>query len=65
MDALEAYVARTYEASKWMLGMETIADGRHRIVVRRRIPAPREVVYAAWIEPEGAGMDVPSGRSLG
>jgi uncharacterized protein YndB with AHSA1/START domain len=33
--------------------METTADGRHRIVVRRRIPAPREVVYAAWIDPEG------------
>ena len=33
--------------------METTADGRHRIVARRRIPAPREVVYAAWIDPEG------------
>lgn len=33
--------------------METIGDGRHRIVVRRRIPAPREVVYAAWTDPEG------------
>src|SRR5438105_12316794 len=34
-------------------GMETTADGRHRIVVRRRIPAPREVVYEAWTSPEG------------
>lgn len=33
--------------------METSADGRHRIVVRRRMPAPREIVYAAWIDPEG------------
>lgn len=33
--------------------METSADGTHRIVVRRRMPAPREVVYRAWIDPEG------------
>lgn len=33
--------------------METSADGTHRIVVRRRMPAPREVVYQAWIDPEG------------
>src|SRR5690349_23970448 len=33
--------------------METTADGRHRIVVRRKMPAPREVVYEAWIDPEG------------
>ena len=33
--------------------METTADGRHRIQVRRRIPAPREVVYEAWIDPGG------------
>jgi len=33
--------------------METTADGRHRIQVRRRIPAPREVVYEAWTDPEG------------
>ena len=32
--------------------METNADGRHRIQVRRRISAPREVVYEAWIDPE-------------
>ncbi len=25
----------------------------HRISIRRRIPAPREVVYEAWIDPEG------------
>ena len=33
--------------------METTGDGRHRIQVRRRIPAPREVVYEAWIDPDG------------
>ena len=33
--------------------MEKSADGKHRIVVRRRMPAPREIVYAAWIDPEG------------
>ena len=33
--------------------METSADGTHRIVVRRRMPAPREIVYQAWIDPEG------------
>ena len=33
--------------------METTADGRHRIQVRRRMPAPREVVYEAWTDPEG------------
>jgi uncharacterized protein YndB with AHSA1/START domain len=33
--------------------METTGDGRYRIQVRRRIPAPREVVYDAWIDPEG------------
>src|ERR1700722_10092716 len=29
--------------------MEQTADGKHRMVVRRRMPAPREVVYQAWI----------------
>jgi uncharacterized protein YndB with AHSA1/START domain len=29
------------------------ADGKHRIVARRRMPAPREIVYEAWIDPEG------------
>jgi len=33
--------------------MESTGDGRYRIQVRRRIPAPREVVYEAWIDPEG------------
>jgi len=33
--------------------METRADGSHRIQVRRRIPAPRELVYEAWIDPQG------------
>jgi uncharacterized protein YndB with AHSA1/START domain len=33
--------------------MEKTADGRHRIVVRRKMPAPREVVYEAWTDSEG------------
>jgi uncharacterized protein YndB with AHSA1/START domain len=33
--------------------MEKSADGTHRIVARRRMPAPREIVYEAWIDPEG------------
>lgn len=33
--------------------MERTADGRHRVQVRRRMPVPREVVYEAWIDPEG------------
>jgi uncharacterized protein YndB with AHSA1/START domain len=33
--------------------MESSTDGSHRIVVRRRLPAPREVVFEAWIDPEG------------
>ena len=33
--------------------MENTADGKHRIVVRRRMPAPREFVYESWIDPEG------------
>ena len=33
--------------------MDKTSDGRHRIEVRRRIPAPREVVYEAWTDPEG------------
>lgn len=33
--------------------METSVDGTSRISVRRRMPAPREIVYQAWIDPEG------------
>ena len=33
--------------------MEKAADGKHRIVVRRRMPAPREFVYESWVDPEG------------
>jgi uncharacterized protein YndB with AHSA1/START domain len=33
--------------------METNADGKHRTVVRRRMPAPREIVYEAWTDPRG------------
>jgi uncharacterized protein YndB with AHSA1/START domain len=33
--------------------MEKSADGTYRIVARRRMPAPREIVYEAWIDPEG------------
>ena len=33
--------------------MEKTADGSHRIVVRRRMPAPREIVYQSWTDPEG------------
>jgi uncharacterized protein YndB with AHSA1/START domain len=33
--------------------MEATADDRHRIVVRRRIPIAREIVYQAWTDPDG------------
>jgi uncharacterized protein YndB with AHSA1/START domain len=28
-------------------------ENTHRLSVRRRMPAPREVVYEAWIDPQG------------
>jgi len=31
----------------------TSFENSYRLVVRRNIPAPREVVYAAWIDPQG------------
>jgi uncharacterized protein YndB with AHSA1/START domain len=33
--------------------MEQTADGKHRIVVRHRVPAPCEIVYEAWTDAEG------------
>jgi uncharacterized protein YndB with AHSA1/START domain len=33
--------------------MEKTSDGRHRVVVRRRMPVPRELVFEAWTDPEG------------
>ena len=33
--------------------MERSSDGKYRVVIRRRMPAPREVVFQAWIDPEG------------
>jgi uncharacterized protein YndB with AHSA1/START domain len=34
--------------------MESHAERKHQMVVRRRMPAPREVVYEAWTDPEGS-----------
>lgn len=33
--------------------MQTNAEGRYRIQVRRRVPAPRQLVYEAWTDPIG------------
>jgi uncharacterized protein YndB with AHSA1/START domain len=33
--------------------MANPTEGTHRISIRRKMPAPREVVYEAWIDPEG------------
>jgi uncharacterized protein YndB with AHSA1/START domain len=33
--------------------MEKSTDGTYRVVVRRRMPVPREIVFHAWIDPEG------------
>jgi uncharacterized protein YndB with AHSA1/START domain len=33
--------------------MANPTEGTHRISIRRKLPAPREVVYEAWIDPEG------------
>ena len=33
--------------------MEKTPEGKHHVVVRRRMPAPREIVYEAWIDPTG------------
>jgi uncharacterized protein YndB with AHSA1/START domain len=33
--------------------MANLTEGTHRISIRRKMPAPREMVYEAWIDPQG------------
>jgi len=33
--------------------MANPSEGTHRVSIRRKMPAPREVVYEAWIDPQG------------
>jgi len=33
--------------------MAELTKNTYRLSVRRRMPAPREVVYEAWIDPQG------------
>lgn len=33
--------------------MANPTEGTHRISIRRKMPAPREMVYEAWIDPQG------------
>ena len=33
--------------------MDSSTDGTYRVVARRRMPAPREIVYEAWTDPSG------------
>ena len=33
--------------------MASPTENTHRVSIRRRMPAPREVVYEAWIDPHG------------
>lgn len=33
--------------------MANPTEDTHRISIRRKMPAPREVVYGAWIDPQG------------
>ena len=33
--------------------MGSFTDGRYRVVIRRRMPVPRDIVFDAWIDPKG------------
>ena len=33
--------------------MPNTTDGTYRLTIRRRMPAPREMVFEAWTDPEG------------